>query len=176
MTTLQELACEARRINAGNGWGLDFAPDQNRDEVPCYLALIHSEITEAWQAGTQAETVRELGDVVVRCVDLCELLRPGALRDLEELHVGVDEARPSGSLLSFNCAAELMHLHAIASEALELYRKETDWKPGVLKKLQWLAFRTWGLMLTLGGEPEAVIHDILNKNSQRGYRHGGRRT
>ncbi|MVN86840.1 hypothetical protein GO986_08695 [Deinococcus sp. HMF7620] len=44
--TIQELASDARTVNLLNGWGLHF----HISEIPNYLALVHSEITEAWEA------------------------------------------------------------------------------------------------------------------------------
>ncbi|UQN09283.1 hypothetical protein [Deinococcus sp. QL22] len=57
MPTVQQLATEARAGNAANGWGTTF----RFADVPNYLALIHSEVTEAVTADTTSQTIRELG-------------------------------------------------------------------------------------------------------------------
>lgn len=171
---LNDLATEARTINATNGWGLDFNPDANRDELPSYLALIHSEITEAWTADTPQEAVRELGDVIVRALDLGQLIQPGywAECDAEYRRIRLRDLRNESWIDT------LMHLHTGTSETLERYRKEPEWRPAVLSSLYALVCTTWDAMRRyhMGKEPEQVIREILAANRQRTYRHGGRRT
>lgn len=171
---LNELATEARTINATNGWGLEFNPDANRDELPGYLALIHSEITEARDAETPREAARELGDVIVRALDLGHLIQAGhwAECDPEFCRIGVRDLRRESWLET------LMELHSLTSQALECYRKESDWRPAVLNRLHVLVSTTWDAMRRYhaGQEPEQVVREILAANRQRAYRHGGRRT
>ncbi|MCD0155855.1 hypothetical protein [Deinococcus sp. 6GRE01] len=174
MTLLPELATEARRINAANGWGTDFDPDKKRDEVPSYLALIHSEITEAWTAKFPRDASRELGDVIIRALDLGELLQPGYWQDCHQefCEIGQRDYRRE------TWVGSLMGLHVLTSEALEIYRKETPYRPGLLQRLHVLVSESWRLMERYPTDlpPERIIRDILRVNSQRGYRHGGRRT
>ncbi|MFD1732668.1 hypothetical protein ACFSC4_31580 [Deinococcus malanensis] len=73
--TVQELATDTRAINLVNGWGTTFT----MADLPGYLALLHSEVTEAFQATPHDETACELGDVIVRALDLCELIQPGVI-------------------------------------------------------------------------------------------------
>lgn len=169
---LDDLATEAREINTANGWGTGFNPDVNRDELPSYLALIHSEITEAWIGHMPPACFRELGDVIVRALDLGQLIQPGYWRDrTTDWHTfDLGERTPS------NWEAELLTLHWQTSEALEHYRKDLDWRPGVLKRLHVLVATAWHVMRAYGTEPESIIREILAANRQRGYRHGGRRT
>lgn len=169
---LQALATETREINAANGWGLDFDPVSNRDTVPCYLALIHSEISEAAQADAPEEVLRELGDVIVRCLDFCELLKPGSLTGHEPNWAGIKQLSIRGE----GAAIELLRLHTMTSNALEAYRKMDDYLEPLIGDVVRIALRTWALMLRAGADPEAVIREILAKNRTRGYRHGGRRT
>lgn len=171
---LNELATEARTINAANGWGLDFNPDTNRDEVPGYLALIHSEITEAWTAKTPREAVRELGDVIVRALDLGQLIQPGywAGCDAEYCWIGDRDLRAEGY------PETMLRLHTLTSEALEHYRKDEEWRPALLNRLHVLVSHAWDAMHRYSPRraPLEVIHEILAANRQRAYRHGGRRT
>lgn len=165
--TLQELATEARRINAANGWGGDF----QIDHLPRYLALIHSEITEAWQETEAEGQVRELGDVVVRALDLGELIQPGLFEDLN----------PEGTDLADHPWAErLMVLHTLVSETLERYRKAPDpvgMQVDVLDCLGGVILYTLQLMHALDPavRPVEIIASILAANAERSYRHGGRR-
>lgn len=173
-TLLNDLATEAREINAANGWGLDFDPDTNRDELPGYLALIHSEITEAWTAKAPRDANRELGDVIVRALDLGQLLQPGYWQDChhEFCEIGRRDYR------SEIWANALLDLHVLTSEALEIYRKETPYRPGLLQRLHVLVSESWRLMERYPTDlsPERIVREILAANRQRGYRHGGRRT
>ncbi|OOV11340.1 hypothetical protein [Deinococcus sp. LM3] len=73
--TIHALATRTRQINASNDWGSDFTLAQ----IPQFLALIHSEITEAHHERDRAKRARELGDVIIRCLDLCELIQPGLI-------------------------------------------------------------------------------------------------
>lgn len=169
---LHELATEIREVNAKNGWGVDFNPAQNRDELPSYIALIHSEITEAWQAQTPREAVQELGDVVVRCLDLGELLQPGYWAECSPQFAFTPDRREAA------WASDLMNLHGFASQALELYRKQDEYADLLLNRLHILVAHTWLMMQRYhaGQEPEQVICEIIARNRTRGYRHGGRRT
>lgn len=169
---LHDMATEIREVNAKNGWGLTFNPAQNRDEIPSYIALIHSEITEAWQAQTPREAVRELGDVVVRCLDLGELMQPGYWADCSPEFVFAPDWR------ELAWASDLMNLHGFASQALELYRKEQDYTAPLLNRLHVLIAHAWQMMerYQAGQHPEQVIYEIVQRNRTRGYRHGGRRT
>lgn len=171
MNVLQQLATEARAINAANGWGLTFGENGDQ-EIPGYLALIHSEITEAWTAHGIEEAVRELGDVIVRCLDLCELLEPGALAHTQaERYLEADSP-----FVDWN--GELLGLHALTSEALEVYRKATPFVPGLLTTLVTTVQRTMVLMRRMvpGVDPVDTVREILAANRKRAYRHGGRRT
>lgn len=172
MSLLQELATEIRAVNAANGWGLTFNPTDNRDELPGYIALIHSEITEAWTAERDSDAVRELGDVVVRCLDLGELMQPGYWAECSHEFTHAFDTREGA------WANDLMELHSWASQALEQYRKVDDYRPLVLHTLHLLTAHTWRLMERYGAgqQPEQVIREIIAKNRTRGYRHGGRRT
>lgn len=174
---LQELATEAREVNAANGWGLGFDPNNNRDTVPSYLALIASEITEAQTAPGLEAALAELGDVIIRCLDLCELLMPGYIGLRHEKRLGPQPGVPQKFDPRYpRWERELLSLYALVSAILETYRKVDDWRPEALYRLLSLAMHVWNVMEGLGGNPEKVIRTKLANNRTRGYRHGGRRT
>lgn len=186
----QAFATEARSINARNGWGLDFA----FTEIPGYLALIHSEITEAWTALLVDDCIGELADVVVRCVDLAELLDPGT--------IGSAIAAVGWTSISGREAQsiQLMQLHRLTSDLLEIYRKvkdETACRLRLRSGLAVLVAETCAVaarqrleqMATFTSEQwadpavlkpaeafEVQLSATLDKNRARTYRHGGLRT
>ena len=174
MKTVQELATDTRRINAANGWGLTW----KMDDLPGNIALIHSEITEAWQESHPEKMARELGDVIVRALDLSELIQPGELTRFDPAGLQfVPSMHPAGKPLSWS----LMQLHTLTSEVLESFRKVKDpavMKGAVLDGLATVIAFTWQLMLLTysGAHPAEVVEGILHANAQREYRHGGRRT
>lgn len=155
-----------RRVNAQNGWRPDHTPEQAFKEVPELVALIHSEITEAFREAEPAARNRELGDVIIRCLDMGVLLQP--------LWVPLE---PLDNLLRWPLPTMLMVLHAHATDALEAYRKSppetvvTD----IHAHLEHLIDGAHSLIHEYGGETKVILADILQANLQRGYRHGGRR-
>ncbi|MFD2609537.1 hypothetical protein ACFSR9_08815 [Deinococcus taklimakanensis] len=170
-TLLHDLATEIREVNAANGWGLDFDPAQ-RDTIPSYLALIHSEITEAWEANTNADAMRELGDVIIRCLDLGELIQPGYWQECHYQFTHPFDPRQD------TWETDLLLLHQKASQALEAYRKEESFTPSLLRSLHLVTANAWRMIerYGMGAKPVEVLRGIISKNRQRGYRHGGRRT
>lgn len=174
--TIHELATRTRQINASNDWGTDFTLPQ----IPQFLALIHSEITEAHHERDRAKRARELGDVIVRCLDLCELIRPGLIgsRLTTLAHHG------PGLLMRWatrrHRSVYESSLHARTSAALETFRKApADQMPGeVVVDLSRLICAANFVLLCeqpRGTTPTALISGILDANSARGKRHGGRR-
>jgi len=71
---LVNLGQEINDINRANGWNV-LEPDEwdTRDyKIPCVLALIHSEVSEALEAyrhGDRENFVEEMADVVIRVLD-----------------------------------------------------------------------------------------------------------
>ncbi len=71
---LSDLAVEIREVNRANGWNI-MTPKGWDDvyRVPAILALIHSEVSEALEAfriNDRVNFAEELGDVVIRILDL----------------------------------------------------------------------------------------------------------
>ncbi|MFC3833460.1 hypothetical protein [Deinococcus rufus] len=179
LVELQSLALAIREVNAMNGWGLTFNPAANDQEIPGYLALEHSEIVEAERAALPEDALHELGDVLVRALDFCELLDPGAL--LRRWAQG-DPAAPLNvvphDLRRFSWDTALFGLHRCVAASLEIYRKEPLYLEALIGMQLELIQETWALIITVfrGTDPVVVIQGICARNMQRGYRHGGRRT
>ncbi|UQN05492.1 hypothetical protein [Deinococcus sp. QL22] len=172
MKTLQELATETRRVNGANGWGLTW----KIDDLPRNVALIHSEITEAWQERVPHKIARELGDVVIRALDLGELIRAGSFVDLEPERLRFALVSPPSAHRNIS----LMELHTLTSQVLESFRKVKEpeaMEAAVLSGLMAVVSYAWQLMVLESQEdPADTIDSILFVNSRRAYRHGGRRT
>lgn len=189
----QALTTEIRTINAANGWGLDFT----FDAVPGYLALIHSEITEAWTELFIDDCLGELADVVVRCLDLAELLGPGTIGAAIAAVMAGGWSGLSGRETQ---SVQLIQLHRRTSELLEVYRKVED-EAGCRQQLrsglaalvaetcavaarqrleQMATFTTeqWADPAVLKPTQAigAALQATLEKNRARAYRHGGLRT
>lgn len=174
--TIHELATRTRQINASNDWGTDFTLPQ----IPQFLALIHSEITEAHHERDRAKRAHELGDVIVRALDLCELIRPGLIGS----RLTTLEHRRPGLLIRLimrrRRSVYEAGLHALTSAALETFRKApADQMPvKLIDDLGRLLFVTNKVLLCeqpRGTTPTDLISGILDANSARGKRHGGRR-
>lgn len=72
--SLNELAREIGRVNAENGWDVPRPEDWDDDlRIPTFLALIHSEVSEAlegFREGDRVNVTEELADVLIRTLDL----------------------------------------------------------------------------------------------------------
>jgi hypothetical protein len=173
-----EFAQTTRQINHANGWGLDYSDDK----LPAYIALIHSEVSEAHQEVHADEVVGELADVIIRCADVCELITPGAFSQVEtfsHLHHPFQIITEMGER-----SMALMEINACVSMALEAYRKQTPWEPAAIDHLRMAAWVAYDMSLNLEGENgrlsrervDAILWAKLAKNSTRGHRHGNLRT
>jgi NTP pyrophosphatase (non-canonical NTP hydrolase) len=73
MQTLNELAAEILEINRANGWDVMEPDDWSLDyKVPAFLALIHSEISEAlevFRVDDLPNFGEEMADVLIRVFD-----------------------------------------------------------------------------------------------------------
>ncbi len=179
--TIQEQAQEAREINKSNGWGEDYAPET----IPGYLGLLHSEVSEAFRAGSNAEFLTELGDVIVRALDLGELMAPGQVPalcrfgpTLDDLPASVPRQVHPGHLPR---TTALLHLHALVTDVLQDHRKVKPWGRAEAQMLAGLADVVWYTVVLMratdrGCSPSAIVSAILAKNRTRGYRHGDLRT
>jgi len=175
-----QFALDIRAVNAANGWGLEYT----EKEIPGYLALIHSEISEAVMAESATERAEELCDVIIRAVDLAELIRPGGFGPMTWMVQSPLESW--GGQLG---QAQFLSLHSRVSEILETYRKSKPWEhaeESMLMQLGSLTAVTYVLAATELPEPikgnaryvvlESLLFGKLEKNRARGWRHGGRRT
>ena len=73
-----DLARQTRQINHVNGWGHNFTPAA----LAAGVALIHSEVTEAFLELPGVQRAEEIIDVSIRCMDLIEQRGPGSTFEL----------------------------------------------------------------------------------------------
>lgn len=167
---VNELSREIREINETNGWRTT-KPFEWEDtyKVPAILALIHSEVSEAWigLVNTGMENyAEELADVMIRILDM-----------LEGLGMDVAGVVASGfDMWSFDDdddESTLNALHFRISEALEGFRKND--KTRFEDAIGEACAIVFDLCRFAEIDLAAEIRAKLEKNRQRGYRHGGKR-
>lgn len=172
---LLTVPAEARRINAANGWGVDFTYAQ----VPTFLALIHSEVTETdLDRPNRMAMANELADVIIRAADLGELLMPGRLGAHFSDATREDWAAPvayNGPVMPERLMPDnLLRLHSTVSAMLEDYRKKGEAAPTlIVAALASLIAKAVSMTRALGYCPADLVAAKLAVNAQRGHRHGG---
>lgn len=178
-TTLQDLAHIVAATNTANGWSDDFTIAQ----IPERIALIHSEVSEASRERNRRKRARELGDVQIRTLHLCELIDPGRIGWFVMRCSCLPDRRPLLPVRLFLRATrpiQDLYLHTIISAALEIYRKtgHNEFCGLLLDKLLDLIDRVNLLLLAelpAGTTPTDLILEINSVNATRGHRHGGLR-
>lgn len=166
---LHAFAPVIRTVNAFNGWGEDFTLDR----LGVFLELVHTEITEAFlelqpHQTEPPEFYLELGDVVIRCLDVCELLAPGTVPALPETPYVPRSSCRFGLLLE---------LHAEIDFAMEVYRKAPAdaLVPGVVTHLTGAVALVRHIFNVTQLNLRDVVAYLVNNNAARGLQHGGRR-
>lgn len=166
------LSREIREVNEANGWREGDRYDWgDPHKIPSALALIHSEISEAWEA-KQSDLgelfAEELADVAIRIIDMMEGL--GLETPIDRL-----DALPGTPIegLESGLDGRINDLHFAVSQALEEFRQNK--KP---------AFSFWiaaafvdiaTICVVCRIDLNAEIKAKVAKNRQRGYRHGNKR-
>ena len=181
LTRADLIGLEANLINRANGWDV-VAPENwmGNHIVPAHIALIQSEISEAYEAWAREETEHfreELADVLIRIF--------GVMRGLN-LAVTLEARYPDASNLCelgvaariSKSEAESIHesaamLHLDASRALEAFRKNE--KDEFCRQIEILVERILVVAMAADADIEKEIAAKLAKNQKRGFRHGGKK-
>lgn len=168
-----DLSKDIHDVNVSKGFWPDDVMTRNVGEA---LALIHSEITEAWDAAmadaaddklTQYPGVAvEVADAIIRTLDL-----GGAYGvDFDSYEVYVDnKIAPYSSITD-----DMMVLNKLTSMALEYHRKKSidgDGESMFKSQLAIMLFNMVSVMDKYGFDEEVIV-DKLNFNRSRPYKHG----
>ena len=188
-TDLLGAAAEIRAVNAMNGWGLGFDPAGNRDTIGGYLALIHTEVTEAALEKQAAGQARELGDVIVRALDLVTLCGSAGAITSPLFQAHALDTLPETDHVPPGRVPGVMareYLRLLIDAAMEDWRKvgtDVPQAQGLPLALTAVSTRLFlvvayaaQMIRELGGTPSVIVAEIVEANRQRGLRHGGRRT
>jgi hypothetical protein len=171
---LNEQITDAYAIAVSKGWhdGEDY-PMRDRAVVASKLALIHSELTEAfydWAKGKAVtdDVMLELADVAIRSFDL---LGSMAVQFKDEYPSGVGMISAQGD----EFAVHLLDLHSCVSEALEdMRRKDSPFPDCFSDKMLYLLCLLYGTARSHGGDLKAFVSRKMEYNRLRTHRHGGK--
>lgn len=156
-----------------NGWhDREHLPMRSRTDIAAKLALISSEVTEAYHAWLAADrqvsddVLLELADVCIRTYDLL-----GAMDARMDKYTGADvhEVDPD------DFHTHLLDLHAAVSETVEYMRKKEYTFPDVTESsLLGVALLAISVAKHHGHDLLPIIERKMEYNKLRTYRHGGK--
>lgn len=151
----------------------EHLPMRDRVNIAAKLALVGSEVTEAYHAWLAADmqitddVLLELADVCIRCFDLLGAMDSSLGKNMAELriHGMTREAFPT----------HLLDVHATISATLEyLRKKEFTFPEDTESSIVGIALYVISLTHHLGHDLLPVIERKMNYNEMREYRHGGK--
>lgn len=167
MIDVDQLAKLVRSVNEANGWKVFYSSEwqDNEYKFPAIIALIHSEITEAWwelDARKWELFIEELADVKIRILDVAG----GMTHDFGQYF-------DQSTLFAATFQDDLLGAHKDATEALESFRKGD--KERALAFLAHLYMRCNHVSESFAYDYHQIMLDKIEKNRKRSYRHGNKR-
>lgn len=176
---LNTLATRIHQNNVSKGFWPNGVAARNVGEA---IALIHSELSEAYEAlvnnsmDDKLPLVKgfavELADAMIRICDLCAANGHTFSKKSANYE---DWLYPLGStryVSPVNFAREILYLHYMTSLALEAHRKpdkaQYDWK----RQLEFVFWRAFKIITVAGYSPWAVIDKKIAYNEARPFMHG----
>jgi NTP pyrophosphatase (non-canonical NTP hydrolase) len=165
--SVTELVKEAYETAVSKGW------HKEKREFGTSIALIHSEITESFEAQSKGHLSEELADVIIRIFNLCGEngfdLEP-VLDDLEKKTLEDD--------LSKFTEREFLIIHSKVSRVLETYRVNDEHDEHKKENvILGLAIVVLYILRLCDGSELPIRKSVLDKmsvNKNRSYRHGGK--
>lgn len=156
-----------------NGWhDREHLPIRSRTDIAAKLALVHSEVTEAydaWLVGERRitdEVLLELADVCIRSYDLL-----GAM----DAKMAKYPAMALQPIENDDFPTHLLDMHSALSEALEYMRKKEYLFPDVTESaILGVTLFTVSVAHHYGHDLLPVITRKMEYNALRTYRHGGK--
>jgi NTP pyrophosphatase (non-canonical NTP hydrolase) len=175
MLKINELINDAHTTAVEKGWHL--APR----EFGTLIALIHSEITEVYEAfAFDEDKADECADILIRIFDLAGLYKYDlenayyyrfGFRTLEEQLESM-EKKTNRSLEKF-----LMDMHRSVSKVLETYREKDDENKEMRIMIGFVqvCLNVCDLAKTYDLDLPAAVYAKLEKNKIRQFKHGGKK-
>jgi len=168
-----DLSKDIHEVNVSKGFWPENVKTRNVGEA---LALVHSEITEAWEAALADDTddkltqypgvAVEVADAIIRTLDLGGAYDTDFDNENGFADIVID---PYGSITD-----DLMMLHRLTSMALEDHRKKDKKEDGESDFRYRLAAMLYNMVAVMDkyGFDEEIIVEKLNYNRSRPYKHG----
>lgn len=151
----------------------EHLPMRDRTNIAAKLALVGSEVTEAYHAWLAADmqvtddVLLELADVCIRCFDLLGAMGCDPSKRTPRIVVHGMEPAP------FN--VHLLDVHATVSATLEyLRKKEFEFPADTESSIVGIALYVISLVQLVGHDLIPVIERKMDYNDLRSYRHGGK--
>ena len=180
-STLAQVAAEIHAVNTKNGFFW------TRDQFPTIVALIHSEIDEAFdeieekKSGWKLRFAEEIADAAIRVIDCgtqCDFsvakLIPNIGMDAWADHIERRILTAGNDANYIYVLVDLCKMHSFTSKALECHRKPDDaWESNItyyLLSVLKIAFR-------MDSREIPIIDQLIAKNETnalRGFKHGGK--